>query len=306
MPVLKAQNGTLVLPSSSSSSWQSPFSFIQLADCQLGMEWSCSGTGGYGQHNGYEPDYDNSTWDNEIRWCSTFVEMVNEMEPRPKFAIVCGDILDAWPAKWRAARERQKADFYKIFEKLEVPLVCVCGNHDVGNSPTVESVTKYREDFGDDWFSFVCNGVFCIVINSQYYENPQYVPEIAAAHQSWLDQQLEEAKSGKYQHSIVFQHIPWFLQTPDEPKVYYNFPQPLRENMLAKFAAAGVSKIFCGHYHRNAGGWYNDKLELIVTSALGLQQGQDRNGFRVVSVSESEISHRYQEIRDIDGTESKD
>ena len=41
-------------------------------------------------------------------------------------------------------------------------------------------------------------------------------------------------------------------------------------------------------------------MELIVTSAVGLQQGDDRNGFRVVSVSENDISHQYVELENID------
>ena len=304
MPVFRAKDGVLKLPDSSEE-WKEDFTFIQAADCQLGMTWSCRGAGGYGAGNGYQdnPNYENSTWSPEIRWCNSFVSMVNNMEIKPKFAIMCGDILDAWPNNGETAlrvRDKQYVDFQKIFKELDVPLVCVCGNHDVGNSPTRETVDKYRSDFGDDWFSFVCNGVFCIVINSQYYHDPQFVPEIAAEHNSWLDEQLKIAKSGKYKHSILFQHIPWFLNTPDEPKVYYNFPQPFRENMLKRLSEAGISKIFCGHYHRNAGGWYNDSMELIVTSAIGLQQGTDRNGFRVVSVAERDISHEYVELDNID------
>lgn len=297
MPVLRASNRKLHL-SNVSEDWSRDFSFIQAADCQLGMEWSCSGTGGYGQNKGYEPHYDDCTWHHEMRWCMSFVDMVNGMQPQPKFVVICGDILDAWPQKWPAVRDKQYNDFQKIFSNLKVPLVCVCGNHDVGNSPTPQSVAKYRSDFGDDWFTFVCDGMLCIVLNSQYYEDFQYVPDIAAEQEKWLDKQL--AAASQYQHTVVFQHIPWFLDTPNEPKLYYNFPQPLRERMLRKFADAGVAKIFCGHYHRNGGGWYNASMEVVVTSALGLQQGTDRNGFREVNVSRSGITHRYINISSID------
>ena len=30
--------------------------------------------------------------------------------------------------------------------------------------------------------------------------------------------------------------------------------------MLEKLYAGGVRKIFCGHYHRNAGGWFKVSL----------------------------------------------
>ena len=61
-----------------------------------------------------------------------------------------------------------------------------------------------------------------------------------------------------------------FVKRPDEEKFYFNIDLDLRLSMLQKFKSAGVSKIFCGHYHRNAGGWDQD-MELVVTSAVGAQ-----------------------------------
>ena len=89
----------------------------------------------------------------------------------------------------------------------------------------------------------------------------------------------------------------------------------LRTRKLEQLWAAGVSKVFCGHYHRsqystvqystvqystvqystlqystvhltaavsrNAGGFYRD-LEVVVTSALGCQLGADTHGMRLV------------------------
>ena len=298
MPVFRAEEGILKLPDSSEE-WTEEFTFIQAADCQLGLEWVMIESGRDIANTAWRNYYEKSTWEDEKRWCHTFVKMVNEMEIKPKFVIVCGDILDAMPERWPEVRDRQNVDFQKIFKELDIPLVCVCGNHDVGNSPTQETVDKYRSDFGDDWFSFVCNGVFCIVVNSQYYEDPQFVPEIAAEHDSWLSEQLEIAKSGKYQHSVIFQHIPLYVETPDEPKIYFNYVPELRAKMLKQFSEAGICKIFCGHYHRNAGGWYDDKMELVVTSAIGAQLGKDKNGFRVVTVTEKEITHEYVELQDL-------
>jgi predicted MPP superfamily phosphohydrolase len=39
-------------------------------------------------------------------------------------------------------RQKQEADFKKIFEKLdpEIPFICLSGNHDVGNQPTAETI----------------------------------------------------------------------------------------------------------------------------------------------------------------------
>ena len=62
--------------------------------------------------------------------------------PKPKFFIVCGDLVDAMPDQWPEIRARQEEDFFKVYSKLDkdIPLVCVCGNHDVGNRPTKETI----------------------------------------------------------------------------------------------------------------------------------------------------------------------
>ena len=68
--------------------------------------------------------------------------------------------------------------------------------------------------------------------------------------------------------------------------------------MLQQFKDAGVTKVFCGHYHRNAGGWDED-LEVVVTSAIGAQIGNDGHGMRIVKVTEDKITHEYFKLEDI-------
>ena len=72
-------------------------------------------------------------------------------------------------------------------------------------------------------------------------------------------------------------------------------------NLVLVTFFSGVKIIFCGHYHRNAGGFYKD-MELVVTSAVGLQLGSDPHGLRVVKVEEETISHKYYALDDIPET----
>lgn len=146
----------------------------------------------------YKKKIENPGWTEEIELCQRLVRAINRMTPKPKFFVVCGDLLDAYPGKEKSPmstratvscriglnvttsvfvdrfperRALQEKDFKKVLADLdpEIPLVCVCGNHDVGETPTQETVTKYRASFGDDYFSFWCGGVFYITINTQYY-----------------------------------------------------------------------------------------------------------------------------------------
>jgi len=272
------------LETNESRKWKEPFLFVQAADTQLGMIDN--------HEKGIK--YPNVTWDRELELCRQSVKALNAMRPRPAFFIVCGDMLDAFP-EVADVRRRQEEDFMSVYSKLdsEIPLLCVCGNHDVGNQPTKESIGKYTDSFGDDYFSFWFQGVQFIALNSQYYENCSLTKDLAAEQDKWLEKQLAK----KSTHKVVFQHIPWFLKKPNEVKEYFNLQPDIRRKYLDKFKNAGVSKIFCGHYHRNAGGWDGD-LELVITSAIGCQVGDDIHGMRLVEVMKNDIRHQYYGLDD--------
>ena len=57
--------------------------------------------------------------------------------------------------------------------------------------------------------------------------------DLASLQDSWLEDRLKDAKNAKY--TFIFQHIPWFLQTPEEEKEYFNIEETLRKKMLDKW-----------------------------------------------------------------------
>jgi len=284
--MLKAKNHILSHPGflvETQSTWNKDFFFIQAADTQLGLMYNWRGN-----------PYPDSKWDEEIELCKASVEILNSMNPKPEFFIVCGDLVDAFGEQYPEIRQRQEEDLKEIYSKLspEIPMICVCGNHDIGNSPTQDSIEKYKASFGDDYFTFYKNGCCFIVINSQFYEDASNVPELYEKHEEWLESELRAAADRDVAHIVVFQHIPWFVEKSDEDKMYFNVGKELRMKKLEQFFQAGVRKIFCGHYHRNAGGFYKE-LEVIVTSAIGCQIGSDDHGMRVVKVRKDGLEHSY-------------
>ena len=88
-----------------------------------------------------------------------------------------------------------------------IPLVCVCGNHDVGNTPTPEYIDRYRRRFGDDYFSFWIRGVKCIVLNMQLYSDPSRAGDLLAEQNDWFEKELQDGRDAR--HILVFGHIPW-------------------------------------------------------------------------------------------------
>ncbi|PHQ32361.1 metallophosphoesterase [Rhodopirellula bahusiensis] len=261
--------------------WEKPFFFVQLADPQYGMF-----TG-------------NEGLDQEKALVNQAVKHINRLQP--KFVIVCGDLTNATPAQ--ARYEAQVSQYQQDFSKIDpgIPLVCVCGNHDIGNRPTAESIARYTEHFGDDYFSFWVGGVFNVVLNSSLLKDPSGVPERLQQQQNWLEQQLQHSRVKEAKHIFVFLHHPLFLEQEDEPDQYFNIPLERRTPLLALLKAANVRAIFAGHYHRNAYGRAGE-MEMITTGPVGRPLGKDPSGLRIVQVEETQIQHAYHSLDSVPDT----
>ena len=238
--------------------WQGPFMFAQLADTQFGM---------------FRRD---ESWAEEQALAQAAVRHINRL--KPKFVVVCGDLVNAMPNGPAPKPEQQEAqvrDFKRVMSAIDesIQLVCVCGNHDVGDRPNAATIDLYESRFGDTYFAFWAGGCRCIVLNSSLHasqeertwdmsgdnagrfgdQSPASVLRDKAEAQAmardqdeWLEAELASDAASTAQHSIVFTHIPPFIDNADEPKGYFNYDPSVREPLLRKLRQAGVSKWFCG------------------------------------------------------------
>ncbi|XP_055417129.1 serine/threonine-protein phosphatase CPPED1 isoform X2 [Bubalus kerabau] len=269
--------------------WKGPFYFIQGADPQFGLmkAWA---TG--------DCDDGGDEWEQEIRLAEQAVQAINKLNPKPKFFVLCGDLVHAMPG--RPWRKEQTEDLQRVLRTVDsdIPLVLVSGNHDVGNIPTPETIAEFQRTWGDDYFSFWVGGVLFLVLNSQFLYDASRCPALKQEHDHWLDQQLRTAGQRACRHAVVFQHIPLFLQSIGEDDDYFNLTKSVRKEMADKFVEAGIKAVFSGHYHRNAGGTYQN-LDMVVSSAIGCQLGTDTHGLRVVVVTAEKIVHRYYSLDEL-------
>ena len=78
------------------------------------------------------------------------------------------------------------------------------------------------------------------------------VPDLKVSQDKWLDNELTHDANSPWTHLMIFQHIPLFTKSHDEPAHdYFNIEPVQRKNLLERFRKAGVSKVFCGHFHQN-------------------------------------------------------
>lgn len=268
MRLARAVTGLLLL---SAAAGAQDLVFLQMSDTQFGMYTK-------------DADFAQETANYEFA-----IATANRLKPR--FVIVCGDLVN------KAGDAAQNAEYKRISGKLDkaVHLYHVAGNHDVGNEPTPESLSLWREKYGKDYHSFREGPVYGIVLNSSLIHSPGKADGEFRKQDAWLKDELAKAKASGAPHVIVFQHHPWFLESAGEKDQYFNIPLERRKPLLDAFRAAGVKWLFSGHYHRNAVARDGD-MEAVTTGPVGMPLGTAHSGFRVVRVEGSTVKHEFVEF----------
>lgn len=225
--------------------WQGPFSFVLGADPQFGMIGTC-------KLKLTEP-----TWKPEMILCKEAIQRINSLVPRPKFFVVCGDMLDAFPFEKEnlpyynnndiSIRDLQYADFMDLFTKElhpDIKLIFAPGNHDVGDAPTTGSLTKYRKEFGPDYFSFWVGGVKFVVLNSQFFFSPEALPNETEQHLQWIEDHVEDSNAKYIGNNLRIVHFKEHLQRSLNVlnvlllQLYFNTFRSLGNNMTKRPCSA--------------------------------------------------------------------
>ena len=263
--------------------------FIVCADTQLGMTSQCQ------------------EWETELEYSRKAIELINALEPRPLFCVVCGDIADMEYTFYEGPnftrqqcdrmQDQQYLDFQAVYSQLhpEIPLVCLCGNHDVGNRPTRASMARFGNFFGDDYLAFWVNGTYNIVLNTSLISNHSApgAQELFDQQLEWLQERLCYANTMHASNIFVFGHHPWFLYHEDErdddlegqspypvewgprdgggfPDSYFHIPIHQRNIFMNLFREFGVTACFSGHFHQNLVSKSSWGMDMIITSSLSM------------------------------------
>jgi len=251
----------------------------------------------------------NVNWDMEMQYSVDAVNMINKMKPSPAFVCVCGDLVDMeysfekkkgdkskFPSEedCDAIQDQQNVDFKRIWSGIDpkIALVCLCGNHDVGNRPTPRSISRFREAFGDEYLAFWTNGSYNIVLNNVIYVDPSGAEEMFNTQHQWLENRLQYASDEHATNIFVFAHHPWFLydefENPDDlsgyspypdewqpsdgkfPDSYFSMNLVQREKALELFRRYNVTACFSGHFHQNLISKTSWGMDMIITSSLSV------------------------------------
>ncbi len=226
---------------------------MQMCDTQLGM-------------GGYEHD---------VETFKLAVKHINAL--KPDFVVICGDLINA------TEDDQAFADFNAIKSGFDMPCYCAAGNHDVGNSPTVELLGRYRSLVGKDYYAFDHEGYVFVVVNTQLWKAP--VDEESARQDAWFERKLQAA-SARGAPVFVVGHYPLYLAEPDEPEEYFNLPVTKRKELLALFEQHGVVAMLSGHVHRNIVNTYRG-IQFVSSATTSRNFDGAPMGFRVWRVGKT-------------------
>ncbi len=239
------------------------FSFVQMCDTQLGM-------GGY--------EHDVSTF-------KAAVKQINAM--KPDFVVICGDLV-------HKSNDKSFADFNSIRAGFTLPCYCAAGNHDVENEPTEQTLQRYREKIGKDYYSVKHKGFTIVVANTQLWKAP--VKGESYRHDAWFKRTLIAAKA-KASPVIVVVHYPLFVKQPYEKDAYFNLPLVKRKEILDLCEENGVAAFLGGHTHRLVINEYKG-IQLVNGETTSKNFDKRPMGFRWWDVShDQKLKHRFVELK---------
>jgi serine/threonine-protein phosphatase CPPED1 len=201
----------------------------------------------------------------------------------------------------------QNRDFQTVWNALNdnIALICLCGNHDVGNRPTRTSIQRFHRAFGDDRLAFwAANNdntgrrrCYNVVLNTSLFNDPTGALDLYQEQLEWMEQRFQYAVDNKASHIFVFGHHPWYLYREDEDEkvdlpgvlivaedeskhekagqvvandAYFVIPLERRRPVLDMFQKYHVTAAFAGHFHQNLVTKTSFGMPMITTSALSV------------------------------------
>ena len=246
------------------------FFFIQMSDPQFGM---------FASRDAAPPD--GSFPETEL--FEKAIAAANRL--RPAFVVITGDLVQV------PTDEKQHQELTRIAGLLDedIPLKLVPGNADLGNTPTDESLSRFRNKFGRDYYSFDHENSHFTVVNSCLAFDPSEVPSEWEAELTFLTEDL--AGAGESKHRILFMHHPLFGEDPTEADNHMSIPQAQRKELLNLAHETNVAAVFAGHWHRPHEVSAGD-LMMVITGAVGYPI-DGPSGLRIVKVYDDHLEHEY-------------
>jgi 3',5'-cyclic AMP phosphodiesterase CpdA len=170
------------------------------------------------------------------------------MDPQPDFALVTGDLTDAW-------RPDQVARFKALaLGALRPEVVVASGNHDVGFDPRPKHITQWLTAFPEATLPQVVERgpVTFIGFDSQIYNARRTSPEVDALAEAQWERLVDAVKKARARGKrvMLYCHIP-AVPSFFRKKVRASWKGTYLPRFLALLRDHQVEATLTGHFHRD-------------------------------------------------------
>lgn len=252
--------------------WKIMIRFALISDIQLGF-------------------YDGITWDKEIRNLKTFFQMI-ERESPPDFIINCGDNTHDVPGGIYYNFQLHDVTTILLEINQKFPIYNVCGNHDIGVYLSEENLNIYQKSFGADFYSFLIEDVYFLIINSNYLYQSETYPQSYKQKSEYIRKEIHSIAASNAKYVLVFQHHPFCILDLEEPNNNFNIPILARKELFSFFRENNVDCIFSGHYHRYSS-LNIDDVKQIISGPIGKPFPPTKEGYMMIEIDNSTLKFDY-------------
>ena len=280
---------------------KSCYQILQITDPQIGMrdQYGFVATNFIGEKIGREGYKDELN--NVYKALDKVLAMEKNSQTFPKFIIITGDIINAYP--WMPHRNSQIQDMKKAFtdEKYkDLNILVIPGNHDIKKDFTAEEHEKlYVDNWGSSYYHFGDRGLgrnssfetHYFALDSNLFRNTKNSSDrkakaLADKQLKWFKRNVSKvflrnkskSKSKSLKNLIIFMHHPIYHHWPKESfQTYYydTLPYEYRYailDILEPIRRQGIDvHFYSGHLHtynwsEKTNKWVNPEKELSVTN----------------------------------------
>lgn len=180
--------------------------------------------------------------------------------------------------------------YRRLAQRLNAPVFCVPGNHDVGNKVMPDQRTSlsprrldvYRQHVGELFYtSPIAPGVRVVGATSSLMGSGLEQEQLQW---EFLDKHLAAADNERV---IFLMHYPLFVEKPDEPGgEYFNLEPEPRARLMDLLKRHGVRYVFTGHLHWPMQRQWNG-VHLIGAPPIsfGLPRGRQPEGWTLIELN---------------------
>lgn len=223
----------------------------------------------------------------EVGTYSKCIEELNVL--KPDAVVLTGDLVNhSWVEKqWEA--------LFEITGRLDkdIPVFFIPGNHDENFHNGEIDSEDYFKHMKYSRFAKVIGDTYLIGIDSNPIKDC-FGSKTEEEQFKWLKKMLR--KNRKHRTTIIFTHTPFFLEHFDEENGYFQMSKEARKKYFDLFKKYNVKGVFSGHLHQNRVASYENTIPVVTTSAIGVQLGKDHPGYRIITVTDGQLTHEYVDV----------